>query len=60
MEFHGKFHGVPWKIQWNSIEFHGLPWKNIMKKIRQMFMENPMELDFPWKFPWNSMENSMN
>jgi hypothetical protein len=23
MEFHGKFHGIPWEISLNSVEFHG-------------------------------------
>jgi hypothetical protein len=47
MEFHQpQFH----KIQWNSIEFHGIPWKNIMKKIRQMFMKNFMELNSMEKY----------
>jgi hypothetical protein len=54
IEFHGKFHGIPWRIPWNFIKFHGIPFnsiefamefhgKNIMKKIRQMFMKNFME-----------------
>jgi hypothetical protein len=67
----GKFNGIPWKIQWNSIEFHGIPLnfpRNSMgkyhEKIRQMFMKNSMEfygnsMEFNG-IPWNSMENSMN
>jgi hypothetical protein len=47
MEFHGKFHGIPWKIQWNSMEFHGIfhgiPRKNIMKKNPSNVSENFME-----------------
>jgi hypothetical protein len=27
MEFHGKLHGIPWKISWISMEFNGIPWK---------------------------------
>jgi hypothetical protein len=26
MEFHGKFNGIFYGIQWNSMELNGIPW----------------------------------
>jgi hypothetical protein len=36
-KFHGKnpsnvyveFHGIPWKIPWNSVEFHEIQWNSM-------------------------------
>ena len=43
MEFHGIFHGIPWRnIPWNSMELSYISFGRIRD---------------PWNIPWNSMEH---
>jgi hypothetical protein len=45
------FHGIPWKIQWNSMEFNAFPWISMENGIPLNSIEfYESEVD---GIPWN-------